>query len=652
MWSDEFDGSAIDSGKWSHEVNCAGGGNNELQCYTARPENSFVADGLLNIVARAENFQGPALQDDDPAYDADDRSASRNYTSARLRTKGQGDWRYGRMEIRAKMPQGQGLWPALWMLPTEWVYGGWPASGEIDIFEAVNSNAAGGNEIHGTLHYGRYWPLNAYTGKAITPGTPIWENFHTYAVEWEADEIRWYLNDTHFATQYPSTSNGAGWFNYYWVDQQTGFVFGENGAPFDQLFHLILNVAVGGNWPGAPDAQTSFPQSMQVDYVRVYECADSQGCATDRRNDVDVAGVMRPAQRDFPLYNDGLQSLTMTAGGASWQQPLALEVYDGGQPGRVQLSEPEIDGKQMLQVDFTGAGNAFFNLPDPQRTGVDAGVELYGMQTYGELRLRLKVISADAGTALKIKLDSGWPSVSEKTISLPADDQWVSVSVPFAQLQANPVEPGQVNYEQVNNIFVLEADGAISVQLDDIRIRCLADCGIRPIVQSTKEVITSSITLYDDAINGTFDLGLQLWESGSPHVQLSEVDVAGRGKVIDAQFVSPSANGIFFIQSTDGKDFSAFASTGRLQFDVRVLDYALASGLVARADCFHPCSSGDVSLGQPGLSDWQTVEVAVSDLATGGLALDNVNTPFVLMPTWGEQSGVHLQVDNIRWLLP
>ncbi|WP_286875834.1 glycoside hydrolase family 16 protein, partial [Marinimicrobium sp. UBA4509] len=126
VWSDEFDGDSINTDNWSHEVNCAGGGNNELQCYTAREENSYVADGHLHIVARQETHSGPAVFDDDPAYDPDDTSVTRDYTSARLRTKNKADWKYGRIEINAKTPQGQGLWPAIWMLPTEWVYGDWP----------------------------------------------------------------------------------------------------------------------------------------------------------------------------------------------------------------------------------------------------------------------------------------------------------------------------------------------------------------------------------------------------------------------------------------------------------------------------------------------------------------------------------------------
>ena len=294
VWSDEFEGAAIDASKWSHEKNCYGGGNNELQCYTDKPDNAFVRDGKLHLVARQEKIAGPAKGDDDPAYDPADTSATRDYSSARLRSKHKGDWTYGRFEIRALMPQGQGIWPAIWMLPTEWKYGGWPRSGEIDIFEAVNSNTGDfGNKLHGTLHYGRPWPNNSYTGTYYIPPANIWEQFHTYAVEWEEGEIRWYVDDVHYATQ-----TSAGWFTYYQEREGEPFKIGEGAAPFDQAFHLILNLAVGGNWPGQPNSATQFPQQMQVDFVRVYQCQRNpqtgKGCASHVNPEVKpLTGVPR-----------------------------------------------------------------------------------------------------------------------------------------------------------------------------------------------------------------------------------------------------------------------------------------------------------------------------------------------------------------------
>lgn len=236
VWSDEFNGTSIDQNKWSFEVNGDGGGNNELQYYTARPENARLENGRLIIEARKEAYSG------------------KQYTSARLRTKGKGDWLYGRFEARIKLPRGQGIWPAFWMLPTDNKYGTWAASGEIDIMEAVNTGAAGGNAIYGSIHFGNTWPNNQYTTVAYTPSTSIADNYQTYAVEWEPRQIRWYVNNVLYSTQ-TQWNSGAGPYP----------------APFDERFHLLLNLAVGGNWPGSPNSATVFPQRMEVDYVRVYQ---------------------------------------------------------------------------------------------------------------------------------------------------------------------------------------------------------------------------------------------------------------------------------------------------------------------------------------------------------------------------------------------
>lgn len=293
IWQDEFDGLSIDRNKWGFEINCYGGGNDEQQCYTDREENAYIEQGVLKIVAKREDYSGPAAQDDDPAYNPNN-TRTLPYTSARLRTKQKGDWTYGRFEIRAKLPHGQGTWPAIWMLPTDWVYGGWAGSGEIDIMEAVNLKAQSDEKdaqtdqledrVHGTLHYGRKWPENVYSGKSfhLPDGVNPADEFHEYAVEWQEGEIRWYVDDIHYATQ-----KDSGWYTQY-LNAEGGLVNGEGSAPFDQAFHLILNFAVGGNWAGNVNDkgidESVFPQAFEIDYVRVYECsvspATGAGCET------------------------------------------------------------------------------------------------------------------------------------------------------------------------------------------------------------------------------------------------------------------------------------------------------------------------------------------------------------------------------------
>ncbi|MBK6913177.1 MAG: glycoside hydrolase family 16 protein [Ignavibacteriales bacterium] len=232
VWNDEFTAANIDLTKWEHEVNGDGGGNNELQYYTNLPTNSFIENGHLVIKAIYEDYQ------------------SRDFTSARMRTKYKGDWLYGRIEVVAKIPAGRGTWPAIWMLPTDWEYGNWPSSGEIDIMEHVGYDP---NVIHGSIHTLAYnHTIGTQKTALLTIPTAI-TSFHKYAIEWFEDHIDFYIDDTMYFT---FTNENKDW--QYW--------------PFDKRFHLILNLAVGGNWGGAEGIDVAaFPAQMEVDYVRVYK---------------------------------------------------------------------------------------------------------------------------------------------------------------------------------------------------------------------------------------------------------------------------------------------------------------------------------------------------------------------------------------------
>ena len=273
VWSDEFDTATVDALKWNYETNCAGGGNNELQCYTDAAQNAYIANGQLHIDAIAEQATGF-----DGWNGLSGNVVTRDYSSARLTTQNKGDWRYARVEVSAKVPFGQGIWPAVWMMPTDSHYGQWPLSGEIDIMEAINLDTGGAadNQVHQTLHFGNPWPNNQSVGHDLDPGFDVTADFNNYAVEWQEGEIRWYINDVLVANQ-----NMDDWFT---VGAASSAVSTTDARPFDQRFFLILNLAVGGNWPGAPDASTLFPNTFSIDYVRVYQCADNEddgiGCAT------------------------------------------------------------------------------------------------------------------------------------------------------------------------------------------------------------------------------------------------------------------------------------------------------------------------------------------------------------------------------------
>ena len=240
-WSDEFNGptgSAVDSTKWSFDLGGKGWGNNELETYTSRTANAHMENGSLVINAIKETFTG-----------AD--NITRNYTSARLLTKHKFSQAYGRFEARIKIPFGQGIWPAFWMLGDNIDTVHWPNCGEIDIMENIGTEPS---VVHGTFHGPGYSGGKgigaAYT---LTGGRKFSDDFHAFAVEWEPNVIRFYVDGNLYQTRTPADlPAGTSWV-------------------FDHPFFIILNVAVGGGWPGNPDATTVFPQQMQVDYVRVYK---------------------------------------------------------------------------------------------------------------------------------------------------------------------------------------------------------------------------------------------------------------------------------------------------------------------------------------------------------------------------------------------
>ncbi|MEQ9305234.1 MAG: family 16 glycosylhydrolase [Marinoscillum sp.] len=234
-WSDEFEGASLDLTKWNYQIGdgCAEGicgwGNGELQSY--QQDNVIVENGLLKLTARKERVRGSS------------------YTSGRVNSKGKGDFTYGRFEASIKLPLGDGLWPAFWMLPTDEVYGGWPQSGEIDIMEFTASDP---DNIYGTLHYGDPYPNNQHQGNKVYLKDGIFPDaFHEFAIEWEPGEIRWYLDGVLFSTKTTADISPYNW-------------------PFDQDFHFLLNVAVGGSL-GGPVDNSMLPSTMEVDYVRVFD---------------------------------------------------------------------------------------------------------------------------------------------------------------------------------------------------------------------------------------------------------------------------------------------------------------------------------------------------------------------------------------------
>lgn len=284
VWSEEFSGTTLNEEVWNYEIGFgnAGWGNNELQYYRSGESNLTVADGKASIIAKQENF------------------GSAEYTSARIQTKGKYDVQYGRIEARIKVPMGQGIWPAFWMLGSNIDAVGWPECGEIDILEHVNNEM----QVHGTIH----WDNNGhqYQGGSISTDP---SQYHNYAIEWDADQLRWYLDGILYYTR----NIGAAQY-----------------SEFHEPFFFILNVAVGGNWPGSPDNTTVFPAVMEVDFIRVYEWSELPTNIVQQAADEKTSVV---------IYNNQIQLSHLPSSAAS------IQVYD-------------VSGKLVQKLDIKGQSNA------------------------------------------------------------------------------------------------------------------------------------------------------------------------------------------------------------------------------------------------------------------------------------------------------
>jgi beta-glucanase (GH16 family) len=311
VWSDEFDGNAIDPENWTFDIGGGGWGNSEWEFYTNRPENARLEDGNLVIEARAEKFQG------------------RDYTSARLKTQGLQTWTYGRIEARMQLPQGQGIWPAFWMLGSDIPQAGWPACGEIDIMEFVGRDPT---HIYGTVHGPGYSGGGGVGGSTTVPVGSTSDGFHVYAIEWEPQEIRWYLDEAQSFRVRLEDLPGR------WV--------------FDHPFFIILNLAVGGGWPGYPDESTVFPQYLRVDYVRVYQNLELAGEAPAGAAAMHIGSISVDAQENEDGSWIGVAELTIVDGQGG---PVEGARVSGGWSGVMARGEAEgvtdTSGRLRLQSE-------------------------------------------------------------------------------------------------------------------------------------------------------------------------------------------------------------------------------------------------------------------------------------------------------------
>ncbi|WP_064094182.1 carbohydrate binding domain-containing protein [Rossellomorea aquimaris] len=357
IWHDEFNQTKIDRDKWTFDIGngfldengqfISGWGNNEKQYYTDRPENAKTEDGKLFITAKEEEYEGYS------------------YTSARLKTKGLFAKAYGKFEMKASLPVGKGYWPAFWMLPEDDVYGAWASSGEIDIMEVQGSNP---HEVIGTIHYGETWPNNKYTGShyAFEDGTTISDE-HVYSLEWEPGEIRWYVDGKLTQTQNNWYSKGTSTAANYTYP-----------APFDQPFHLLLNLAVGGNFDGDPTAETMFPQSMEVEYVRAYDLT-GRPYKTLELPTVEPEplpeGAKQPLEDGNLIYNNGFdqdwENVEGIQGVENTDYWYFLTLPDFG--GEADIAIDQLDGQSYAKVDIQNPGSQPYSVQLIQDASIGKG---------------------------------------------------------------------------------------------------------------------------------------------------------------------------------------------------------------------------------------------------------------------------------------
>jgi beta-glucanase (GH16 family) len=644
VWNDEFDSASIDSSKWSYEVNCDGGGNNEQQCYTDSSDNSFLADGNLNIVA---------LQAEE--------GAAKPFTSARMVTQYKADFKYGRFEMRAKLPQGQGTWPAFWMMPTDSVYGEWPKSGEIDIMEAVNLKVtdAEGNEeayIHGTLHYGQEWPNNSSSGKGILlpDGTNPADGFHTYTIEWQEGEIRWYVDDYLYQTQmmsevkFNSEKVAIGLKHRGWFAEYFDIISGEleshwDSAPFDQEFFMILNLAVGGDWPanvndtGIDESAFENGQSYEVDYVRVYECASDpitgKGCETIRvgykneATDDDPTGALVIGKAPIPSIPSTDVPDLVTLYDDAIADGLVIASYNPD--GVVSFSEIEEAGRgNVIELVKVGAAGSIFFTADP-------AYDLTGYGDSAELVFDMNVTSLEAGVELLVKFDSGWPNVSDVSVTLPTTGEWAEVRINMTGLLAagNRFAPGSAaDAANVVNLVVFEPLGAMTVKFDNVRLESGASGQVAK--------------LYEDGLSD--DL---VFDSYNPDgsISYSEIDEDTRGKILEV--VKTGATGNVYFTASPAYDLTSYNAFAELVFDVNVASLDAGVELIVKFDSGWPNVS-DYTVTLPTTGEWAEVRINVQKMLANGNRFapgnfaDEVNVAniFVIEPT----GAMTVKFDNIR----
>ena len=667
VWSDEFDGSSVDESNWTFQLGDgsdyglpAGWGNGERQWY--QPDNATI--GVADIDGQDESVLVITAKEE--------QAGGLPYTSSRMRSIGKFDFKYGRVEMRAKAAGGQGLWSAIWMMPSDSPYGTWAASGEVDIMEVVNA----GTENQGVFmaaHHGFEWPQNQIvSAPADVDDASQW---HTYALEWSSDFLRWYVDGEHLRTV-----KAESYYSYFFKDNEAGYeLAADPSAPFNQDFHLIVNLAVGGNGPVWVNNSDVDGSTLEVDYIRVYKCQEGApggvGCNENANRDAEdpatpdafVPGPSEAYVYESVLFGDaGLETLTWPSG----ERELVAEVGFAND-GAIAVSADEA----AVSIVSTGGGNAVINAAD------DLPFELTNFYGAGELKFEMYIDSS--GTApfsdLLIKMDSGDPAFGQQTLSVSdlPKDEWFSYSIPVKDFVNTPNgDEGALNLQSVMNLMVVEPTAAASLKLRNVSLKCgtpyKRGCGIKP---PAVEGDGSTLVVLDElglaggywsllgigAADSRDDFAVPYYESNS----LNHITWSNNSEGLLVTF-NLNAFGVWYVRSPEpGVDLSAYEDTGVLRFELKAPEPTLDAGLTFKVENTYPQGTGEMSL-SPYISEivpneWFLVEIPVADLlaspnlgpdgnAALGATLDieAVQTALALYPV-DPQAGLSFEIRNVRY---
>ncbi|WP_223148894.1 carbohydrate-binding protein [Aquimarina sp. RZ0] len=502
VWQDEFDYNGLpDPTKWGYDTGNSGWGNNELENYTSnRVENARAENGNLIIEARRDFHNGI------------------EYSSARLVSRNKGDWKYGRVEVRAKIPIGAGMWPAIWMLPTDWVYGGWPGSGEIDIMENFAAFGIDPSGIHGNVHTQAYnHTIGTNKGAHIGNLSNIEDNYHIYAIDWYEDHIDFEVD----GIRYFSFANEGNW----------------QAWPFDQRFHLILNIAVGGNLGGNPDPNI-FPKKMIVDYVRVYNQTTTSGQTPFTGSPIAIPGIV-----EFEDYDKGGENIAYH------------DLTSGNQDNMYRSDDVDIEAcsEGGYNVGWVQPGEWIeYTVDVAQTASYNFNIRTASEQS-GSLRIELD--GQDVAGVIDIPTTGNWQqwsTVTKENIELVAGKQVMRVHVLSGEFNLNFVDiseniisgqtpfhgtpvtiPGIVEFEDYDNggediaYHDLTANNEGGVYRDDAAdIEVCSEGGYNIGWVQPEEWVEYTI---DVAQTGIYDFNIRCAseQSGAMRVELNEQDITG-----------------------------------------------------------------------------------------------------------------------------